>query len=180
MTRRLHEYELEIRRLENEREELTAAYKEAEAVSESVGEFKVADTFYDSPFFYRVVKLRRNVRRLWLPSMDNSVTMLNDALLLRKKKSKLFGAYDNTKKKIKLDSCRESEREKKGWQSLQATIIFMRDVTHLNTEGMLSFSQIFRIFSTPLSATTRHILLVLTADCLPLMTWVYARDTIGI
>lgn len=33
MTRRLHEAELEIRRLENEREELTAAYKEAEAVS---------------------------------------------------------------------------------------------------------------------------------------------------
>lgn len=33
LTRRLHEYELEIRRLENEREELTAAYKEAEAVS---------------------------------------------------------------------------------------------------------------------------------------------------
>lgn len=31
LTRRLHEYELEIRRLENEREELTAAYKEAEA-----------------------------------------------------------------------------------------------------------------------------------------------------
>lgn len=33
LTRRLHEYELELRRLENEREELTAAYKEAEAVS---------------------------------------------------------------------------------------------------------------------------------------------------
>lgn len=32
MTRRLHDYELELRRLENEREELTAAYKEAEAV----------------------------------------------------------------------------------------------------------------------------------------------------
>jgi chromosome segregation ATPase len=31
ITRRLHEYELEIRRLENERDELTAAYKEAEA-----------------------------------------------------------------------------------------------------------------------------------------------------
>lgn len=31
LTRRLHEYELEIRRLENEREEITAAYKEAEA-----------------------------------------------------------------------------------------------------------------------------------------------------
>lgn len=33
LTRRLHELELELRRLENEREELTAAYKEAEAVS---------------------------------------------------------------------------------------------------------------------------------------------------
>lgn len=33
LTRRLHELEIEIRRLENEREELTAAYKEAEAVS---------------------------------------------------------------------------------------------------------------------------------------------------
>lgn len=33
LTRRLHEFELELRRLENEREELTAAYKEAEAVS---------------------------------------------------------------------------------------------------------------------------------------------------
>ncbi|KAJ8877810.1 hypothetical protein PR048_022268 [Dryococelus australis] len=31
LTRRLHELELEVRRLENEREELTAAYKEAEA-----------------------------------------------------------------------------------------------------------------------------------------------------
>ncbi|GAB0099798.1 Paramyosin, long form [Sergentomyia squamirostris] len=30
-TRRLHEFELEVRRLENERDELTAAYKEAEA-----------------------------------------------------------------------------------------------------------------------------------------------------
>lgn len=33
LTRRYHELELELRRLENEREELTAAYKEAEAVS---------------------------------------------------------------------------------------------------------------------------------------------------
>lgn len=33
MTRRLHEFDLELRRLENEREELSAAYKEAEAVS---------------------------------------------------------------------------------------------------------------------------------------------------
>lgn len=33
ITRRYHELEIELRRLENEREELTAAYKEAEAVS---------------------------------------------------------------------------------------------------------------------------------------------------
>lgn len=33
LNRRLHEMEIELRRLENEREELTAAYKEAEAVS---------------------------------------------------------------------------------------------------------------------------------------------------
>ena len=32
ITRRYHELEIETRRLENEREELTAAYKEAEAV----------------------------------------------------------------------------------------------------------------------------------------------------
>ena len=33
LTRRYHELEIECRRLENEREELSAAYKEAEAVS---------------------------------------------------------------------------------------------------------------------------------------------------
>lgn len=33
LTRRYHEFEIELRRLENERDELTAAYKEAEAVS---------------------------------------------------------------------------------------------------------------------------------------------------
>lgn len=33
LTRRYHELEIELRRLENERDELTAAYKEAEAVS---------------------------------------------------------------------------------------------------------------------------------------------------
>lgn len=33
LTRRLHDMEIELRRLENERDELTAAYKEAEAVS---------------------------------------------------------------------------------------------------------------------------------------------------
>lgn len=40
ITRRYHELEIELRRLENEREELTAAYKEAEAVS-----FNVRDIF---------------------------------------------------------------------------------------------------------------------------------------
>lgn len=33
LNRRYHEMELEVRRLENEREELSAAYREAEAVS---------------------------------------------------------------------------------------------------------------------------------------------------
>lgn len=33
ITRRYHELEIELRRLENERDELTAAYKEAEAVN---------------------------------------------------------------------------------------------------------------------------------------------------
>lgn len=33
VNRRYHELEIELRRLENEREELTSAYKEAEAVS---------------------------------------------------------------------------------------------------------------------------------------------------
>lgn len=37
--RRLHELEIELRRLENEREELSAAYKEAEAVS-SIQQFE--------------------------------------------------------------------------------------------------------------------------------------------
>ena len=40
ITRRYHELEIELRRLENEREELTAAYKEAEAVSFSIIYFK--------------------------------------------------------------------------------------------------------------------------------------------
>lgn len=43
LTRRLHELEIEIRRLENEREELTAAYKEAEAVSKRF-------TYQNDPF----------------------------------------------------------------------------------------------------------------------------------
>lgn len=45
LTRRLHELEIELRRLENEREELTAAYKEAEAVSHSQTHFKYCSLF---------------------------------------------------------------------------------------------------------------------------------------
>lgn len=36
VNRRYHELELDYRRIENEREELAAAYKEAEAVSHSI------------------------------------------------------------------------------------------------------------------------------------------------
>lgn len=36
LTRRYHEFEIELRRLENERDELTAAYKEAEAVRRDI------------------------------------------------------------------------------------------------------------------------------------------------
>lgn len=42
ITRRYHELELELRRLENEREELTAAYKEAEAVCSHLYPFSSA------------------------------------------------------------------------------------------------------------------------------------------
>lgn len=47
ITRRYHELEIELRRLENEREELTAAYKEAEAVS-----FKVSNIFAHFNFHF--------------------------------------------------------------------------------------------------------------------------------
>lgn len=46
LTRRLHELEIELRRLENEREELTAAYKEAEAVSASLHSFVIAVSWH--------------------------------------------------------------------------------------------------------------------------------------
>lgn len=50
LTRRLHEYELEIRRLENEREELTAAYKEAEAVREKQNKILKSNRFASRHF----------------------------------------------------------------------------------------------------------------------------------
>ena len=52
MNRRLHELELELRRLENEREELAAAYKEAEAVS-----------FFRDVKFYIYLSIRTTLKR---------------------------------------------------------------------------------------------------------------------
>jgi archaellum component FlaC len=55
VNRRYHELEIELRRLENEREELTAAYKEAEAVS---SKFKP----FDSEGLYNSVKTNYQVK----------------------------------------------------------------------------------------------------------------------
>lgn len=49
LNRRLHEMELELRRLENERDELTAAYKEAEAVS-SIRPYPLSTYHWSSRF----------------------------------------------------------------------------------------------------------------------------------
>lgn len=92
LTRRYHELELELRRLENEREELTAAYKEAEAVS--ILSFLIVDYQLLISFvfvLFRVAKLKNNVLNVWHPNTTNSVTMLNVVLLKRMKKSKPSG-----------------------------------------------------------------------------------------
>jgi hypothetical protein len=90
LTRRLHEYELEIRRLENEREELTAAYKEAEAVRFFFVVVKQG-ILIKTKFFFRDVKQKRSVHSHWHLNTDNSVTTLNAAFKSRKKKLKQFG-----------------------------------------------------------------------------------------
>lgn len=92
MTRRLHEFDLELRRLENEREELSAAYKEAEAVSyfESLPNYI---SYLIKRSSCRVAKPKKNVPKAWLPNTEPSVTKLNVALPSRKKKLKLFGKY---------------------------------------------------------------------------------------
>lgn len=51
LTRRYHELEIELRRLENERDELTAAYKEAEAV---IIHFFLNYFFFDLFFFFQI------------------------------------------------------------------------------------------------------------------------------
>lgn len=81
MNRRLHELELELRRLENEREELAAAYKEAEAVSKNLSssnnnnnnfyyikrlKSQKNDILYEKKKlikFFRVARSRNNVPR---------------------------------------------------------------------------------------------------------------------
>jgi hypothetical protein len=90
LTRRLHEYELEIRRLENEREELTAAYKEAEAVR-TILQYPVTLPPISSSF--RAAKLKRSAPKPWPPNSEPSATKPNVASPSRKKKSKLFGEY---------------------------------------------------------------------------------------
>lgn len=69
MNRRLHELELELRRLENEREELAAAYKEAEAVSRIIhlmlNDFQLKYLFikwYDKHFQGRKIEEQRSQR----------------------------------------------------------------------------------------------------------------------
>lgn len=95
LTRRLHEYELEIRRLENEREEITAAYKEAEAVS-----FLINILIYSKTVlilflycYFRDAKPKKSVLKVWPQNTECSVMTQNAALPLRKKKLKPFGEY---------------------------------------------------------------------------------------
>lgn len=61
--RRLHELEIELRRLENEREELSAAYKEAEAVGDThfqrMQNFSPTDRTTLDCIFYRAVKPKK-------------------------------------------------------------------------------------------------------------------------
>lgn len=92
LTRRMHELELELRRLENEREELTAAYKEAEAVSFMSPLDYLNKTLTRTPF-NRAAKLKNNVPNVWSQSSEYTVTKLSAVLPKRMKKLKLFGKY---------------------------------------------------------------------------------------
>jgi len=55
VNRRYHELELDYRRIENEREELAAAYKEAEAVSSLKILFKFVYHYISKPHTYRYI-----------------------------------------------------------------------------------------------------------------------------
>lgn len=90
LTRRLHEFELEVRRLENERDELTAAYKEAEAVSCSF-----PTTFFseNNLTICRVVKPRNNALNVCPPNWLNSVTKPRNVSPKRMKKLKPSGKF---------------------------------------------------------------------------------------
>lgn len=94
ITRRYHELEVELRRLENERDELTAAYKEAEAVN--LLNLTCFDSFCLQTVFFllhvnRAARLKSNVLNVWLPSTDNSVTMPSVVSLRRMRKLNLSG-----------------------------------------------------------------------------------------
>lgn len=93
-TRRLHELELELRRLENERDELSAAYKEAEAVR---------IPFFNFSIFYRVfivitysILIREGKQKKaelsdCLLNSLNSDTKPKNVLPKKTKRSNLFG-----------------------------------------------------------------------------------------
>lgn len=97
LTRRYHELELELRRLENEREELTAAYKEAEAVIIQhlhiilILKLNIWLVFFYSCDCDRVAKLRNNAPNVWPPNTINSVTKLNAVSPRRTKKLNVSG-----------------------------------------------------------------------------------------
>lgn len=79
--RRLHELELELRRLENERDELSAAYKEAEAVniidySTKYKRVLIVITFTST--LYREEKLRKEELSACLLNSPNSDTKLRN------------------------------------------------------------------------------------------------------
>lgn len=96
ITRRYHELEIELRRLENEREELTAAYKEAEAVrihcahlhtiGNCLSEFELL--IRDDN---RAARLRSSARSVWHPSTVSSVTTPNGVCSRRTRKSNRSG-----------------------------------------------------------------------------------------
>lgn len=92
ITRRLHEYELEVRRLENERDELTAAYKEAEAVS--IFRILFCDKYtIKSNYLYRDVKLRSNVHNAWQQISINSAMTPNVASTKKMRKLNQSGKF---------------------------------------------------------------------------------------
>lgn len=103
MTRRLHESDLEIRRLETERDELNAAYKEAEAVSCLLGalERSLANDCLEHCF--RPAVLRRSAPRPWPLSLVSTATTPSAVFLRRMRRSKSSGKCVSA---FRINSCR--------------------------------------------------------------------------